>query len=106
MFLLTLASCALRGSDANVITGMVQDCYADRKKEKTIEKEAAIVIKWQEFYLLSSDDGTQKWQPCEVPASFRKQGLKVYFSGDEMSVFPGERRAATPLHLSAIELRN
>ena len=81
-----------------------QDCFADRAVEEVITNIDAVVAKWQATWILTSTDKNHRWQPCELPEIYCKEGLRVKISGEVMRIFPGERRAASPMQLKMIEL--
>lgn len=83
-----------------------QDCYADRAIEEELNNVEGMVVLWQDIWILESLDKNQRWQPCELPKACQMQGLKVFFTGEVMRIFPGERRVATPLQLKSIHIPN
>jgi hypothetical protein len=101
-FFISLILSALISSCQKPVGVLDQTCYKDRKVEETVQGRVAIVALWNDIYLLTSEDGTEKWQPCDLPPDFKVEKIKVVFSGDVMSIFPGERRVASPLHLKSI----
>ena len=100
LMILTLS--ALMSSCQKPASVLNQSCYKDRKVQETVNGKIAIISLWNDIYLLTSVDGTERWQPCDLPSDLKIEKLKVVFSGDVMSIFPGERRRATPLHLISI----
>lgn len=100
--LMTLTLSALMSSCQKPAGVLDQTCYKDRKVVETVQEKVAFVALWNDIYLLTSEEGTEKWQPCDLPADFKVEKMKVVFSGDVMSIFPGERRVASPLHLKSI----
>ncbi|MEO1763697.1 MAG: hypothetical protein AAFR83_17415, partial [Cyanobacteria bacterium J06629_18] len=41
-----------------------------------------------------------RFAPCNLPDEFKKEGLKIRFSGDVKEIYPNERWAATLFKLS------
>lgn len=80
-----------------------QNCFQDRKVIDKLNDQKGIIQKWEDIWLIVSEDGTQKWQPCEIPALFQMEKTVVVFAADVMHIYPGERRVATPIHLRAIK---
>ncbi len=80
-----------------------QNCYQDRKVMDKLNDQKGIIQKWEELWLIVSEDGTQKWQPCELPREFQMEKTMVVFSADVMQIYPAERRVASPIHLRAIK---
>ncbi len=81
-----------------------QDCFADRAVEEVLTGMEAEVAKWQDIWILTSPDKNHRWQPCELPGIYYKEGIRVKFTGEVMRIFPGERRVASPLQLKMMEL--
>ncbi|MBK8700153.1 MAG: hypothetical protein IPN29_11735 [Saprospiraceae bacterium] len=80
---------------------MKQECYKNRVVErKVIDIPGEIQFMLDKYFIYG--DGNQRYEPCEVPLSFKKAGLKVIFSGEIMTINPEERRAGIPIQLSAI----
>lgn len=102
IFLMIMILSTMMSSCQKPVSVLDQTCYKERKVQETIKDKIAFVTLWNDIYLLSSEDGTEKWQPCDLPSAFRVERLKVIFSGDVMSIYPGERRVASPLHLITI----
>lgn len=104
LFLLVLVSCSRSVKKENQAIVLTQDCYADRAVEEQVTNTLGITLKWQDIWLLESEDKNYRWQPCDLPSQLQKDGLKVVFSGEIMRIFPGERRVATPIQLKLINL--
>ena len=55
------------------------------------------------FVIIPDDDNTQRWHPSNLPAAFRKDGLRVRFSGRIGEIPENARRVGTPLELTGID---
>ncbi|MBK7007476.1 MAG: hypothetical protein IPH94_06910 [Saprospiraceae bacterium] len=97
-------SCSRSVKKATNEMELSQDCFADRAVEEVLTGIEADVVKWQDIWLLTSADHNHRWQPCELPEIYCKEGTKVRFTGEVMRIFPGERRVASPLQLNMIVL--
>lgn len=82
-----------------------EDCYYPRKTIRTLTDEAGAILRVDDRYLIDADS-KGRYLPCEMPAEYRQEGLRVTFSGDKLEIFPNERLMGTPLRLQSIELEN
>ncbi len=89
-------------TNAAMTTLNSDDCYKDRKTEKSIDNiEGSIMIIGGEYYL--NCEGYKRYQPCNLPEKFKKEGAVVKFNGDVKEIFAHERRAGTPLVLTMVK---
>jgi len=79
---------------------MTEPCYEDREVTKEVTDEKATITKILDYYMFTTE--SRRWQPCDVPTEFQKEGLKVIVSGQVMNIFPNERRAGTPFRTTAL----
>ena len=57
------------------------------------------------FTIVPDNEPSNRYLPDELPLEFRRNGLKVLFSGKVGKVDPNVRMVATPLELHHIEER-
>jgi len=86
-------------------TAEADDCYYPRKTIVTMTDSEGLIALVAETYIITNTDGTARYQPCKLPASFCKEGMSVQFSGDKLEINPGERRFAAPFRLRHIKQR-
>lgn len=79
------------------------DCYPNRTAEYTFTNQEATIIKVTDRYLLSTQE-SKRFLPCDIPAQYQTEGIKVLFSGQRLSTFPNERVIGTPLLLTELSL--
>ncbi|MBT8448104.1 MAG: hypothetical protein KJO69_00330 [Gammaproteobacteria bacterium] len=74
-------------------------CYEARKTLLTFDEAPGVIARIGDFYIITMNDGQKRLQPCKMPADFKREGLTVIFSGEQVEINPGERRFAMPLRL-------
>lgn len=79
----------------------LEDCFHPRKTIRTIVNEEGKMLKVTGVYVIVSNI-KGRYQACEIPEEFQKEGMEVTFSGDKLEIYPNERRIATPLRLTNI----
>ena len=55
------------------------------------------------YVIVPDDDDTQRFFPSNLPEEFRKNGLRVLFSGKRGEIPANVRMVGTPLELTKIE---
>lgn len=83
-----------------------EDCHGKRQVSQTLEEVDASILKVGEKYVISTDGGNNRYNPCELPDKFKKDGILVRFSGEVLEIFPNERLIATPFRLKNIVERD
>lgn len=79
-----------------------QDCYPHRKVILSFDNEPGVISKVGEYYIISDRSGKRRYQPCSFPEPFKKEGMEIRFSGEQVEINPGERRYAMPLRLFSL----
>ncbi|MEL6459061.1 MAG: hypothetical protein AAFQ91_12505 [Cyanobacteria bacterium J06621_15] len=75
--------------------------FDSRKTVDTVEKQIGTVRRIHDkLYIIISEDNRSRFAPCNLPDEFKKEGLKIRFSGDVKEIYPNERWAATLFKLS------
>lgn len=88
------------------LDGLKEDCHGKRQVSQTLEEVDASILKVGEKYVISTDGGNNRYNPCELPDKFKKDGILVRFSGEVLEIFPNERLIATPFRLKNIVERD
>ena len=83
-----------------------EDCHGKRSVTQTLEEANGSIIKVAGMYVISMNEGTDRYQPCELPKKYNQECILVRFSGEVLEIFPNERRAATPFRLKFIAERD
>jgi len=84
----------------------IEDCHGKRMVGQTLEGVNGEILKVAGNFVISTDNGNSRYNPCELPAKLKKEGMPVRFSGDVLEIFPGERLFATPFRLRNIVERD
>ena len=92
--------------DAPQIGELEEDCHGKRRVSQTIEEVDASILKVADRYVISTDGGNSRYNPCDLPGKLKKDGILVRFSGEVLEIFPGERLIATPFRLKNIVERD
>jgi len=79
-----------------------EDCYYPRKTIISVTDAVGKIAFVADTYLITNQDGTKRYQPCELPTRFSVEGMAVQYSGDKLEINPGERRIASPFRLQNI----
>lgn len=85
--------------NAPVIEEPEEDCHGKRNVSQTLEEVDASILKIGDKYVISTNNGNQRYNPCELPEKLKMEGILVRFSGEVLEIFPGERLMATPFRL-------
>ena len=83
-----------------------EDCHGKRSVTQTLEEANGSIMKVTGMYVISMNDGNDRYQPCDLPKKYNQEGILVRFSGEVLEIFPNERRAATPFRLKFIAERD
>ena len=84
-------------------TPKAEDCHYPRKTIYTMENENGNIAFIANTYVIVTAE-EKRYQPCELPTNYQKEGLSVSFTGDKLEVMAHERRFATPLRLHSISI--
>jgi hypothetical protein len=99
MTLLLAGSVHLVSAGDNAIT-----TERDAKSVKDAKGTVHRLSPTSRFYVIvPDDDESQRFYPSNLPASFRKDGLRVRFSGTIGEIPANVRMVGTPLELTGIE---
>jgi hypothetical protein len=75
--------------------------FDSRKTVDTVKNQVGTVRRIHDkLYIIVTENGRGRFAPCNFPNEFKKDGLKIQFSGDIKEVYPNERWAATLFKLS------
>lgn len=81
---------------------MEEDCHGKRMVTQTLEEVEASILKVGDKYVISTNNGNNRYNPCDLPKKLMVGGMLVRFSGDVLEIRPGERLIATPFRLKNI----
>lgn len=81
------------------------DCYPHRRTIQEFQELDAKIVLMGPHFIITTEDGKRRYQPCQLPEEFQEDGLEVIFSGIQVEILPGERRMARPLRLIDIKKR-
>lgn len=99
---MTIAGCAKQPKAQKNNIDLIQDCYKERKMEMALTDVSAKLEIFGDDFLIATEDA--RYVPCELPISFRKNGINILFSGEVKEVYPQERWAGLPIQLTKIRL--
>jgi len=75
--------------------------FDSRKTVDTVEKQVGTVRRIHDkLYIIISEDNRSRFAPCNLPNKFKKEGLKIIYSGEVKEIYPNERWAATLFKLT------
>lgn len=75
--------------------------FDNRKTVETVENKVGTVRRIHDkLYIIISEDNRSRFAPCNLPDEFKKDGLRIVFSGDVKEIYPNERWAATLFKLT------
>jgi hypothetical protein len=75
--------------------------FDSRKTVATVESKVGRIQRIHEkLYIIVSEDGRGRFAPCNLSEEFKKDGLRIVFSGDVKEIYPNERWAATLFKLT------
>ncbi|MBV6625952.1 MAG: hypothetical protein KI793_23975 [Rivularia sp. (in: Bacteria)] len=75
--------------------------FDDRKTVGTVKNKVGTVRRIHDkLYIIISEDNRSRFAPCNLPDEFKREGLKIRFSGDIKEIYPNERWAATLFKLT------
>jgi len=83
-----------------------QDCHGKRMVTGTLEEVEGKMLKVADTFVITTDGGTSRYNPCTLPDRLKKDGVLVRFTGEILEIFPGERLMATPFRLENIVERD
>jgi len=83
---------------------ITNDCFPEREIVKTLElQKGAIKEVVKGIFAIVPEEGSGRYQACNMDTDLCVEGLKVKFCGIEKATLPNERRAASPFVLGHIE---
>jgi hypothetical protein len=108
LFTSSLISCSLgiaKGKDG--LPGLrLADCHSDRKTVGQLKSvHAKITSEGAEWTLVPIDDDSQRYGACNMVDFEFEEGQEVVFSANIKEILPNERWAATPIVLTAFDLK-
>ena len=94
----------LKLSQFRIIKNILECWFDDRKTVKIMKNRVGII---KDGSILTEDNLTNfesRLSLCSLPEEFRKDGLKIIFSGEIKEIYPNERWAATPFKITDFEV--
>jgi hypothetical protein len=79
------------------------DCLPERKSIDTLSNQSGSILVVADHFIILSQSGESRFLPCNLPESYKKEGLKVKYTLVEKEIFPNERHIASPCYLTKIE---
>lgn len=79
-----------------------EDCHGKRMVTQTLEEVEGTIEKVANRYVITTENGNNRYNPCELPKKLHVGGMLVRFSGEVLEIMPGERLFATPFRLKNI----
>ncbi len=103
---LFLSSCSVKKTSAQktIIPLSDNSCFDDRATTATLSSERGVMLQLNTDLWIITTVGGSRYQLCETPNSLKINELHIIFSGEEKAIKPTERRVATPLKVTAIEV--
>ena len=83
-----------------------EDCHGKRMVTQTLEEVDGSILEVAGQFVITTDNGTNRYNPCDLAGKFEKNGVLVRFSGEVLEIKPGERLIATPFRLQNIVERD
>jgi len=83
-----------------------EDCHGKRVITQSLEEVEASILKIGDKYVISTNNGNSRYNPCDLPTKLKQDGMLVRFSGEVLEIFPNERLMATPFRLRNIVERD
>ena len=66
------------------------DCLSERKSQETLTNQQGSIIKVAEQYVILSQDGNSRYLACNLPETYKKEGLIIKYTLIEKEIFPNE----------------
>ncbi|MEM9548192.1 MAG: hypothetical protein AAGA77_19580 [Bacteroidota bacterium] len=79
-----------------------EDCHGKRNIVQNLEEVEGSIMNVANRFVIVTNNGTSRYNPCKLPDKLKKEGMPIRFSGDVLEILPGERLAATPFRLRNI----
>lgn len=92
--------------NAPEIGELEEDCHGKRRVSQNLDAVEGSILKVADRFVISTDNGNNRYNPCELPNKLKKDGILVRFSGEVLQIMPGERLIATPFRLKTIVERD
>lgn len=92
--------------NAPEIGDLEEDCHGKRMVGQTLEGVEGSILNVAGRFVISTENGNNRFNPCELPKKLKVDGMPVRFSGEVLEIFPGERLIATPFRLKNIAERD
>jgi len=80
----------------------VSDSLPERKNIDTLSDQSGSILMVGEHFVILSQNGESRYLACNLPETYKKEGLKVKYTLIEKEIFPNERHVATPCYLTKI----
>lgn len=83
-----------------------EDCHGKRMVAGTLEEVEGSILKVGSTFVISTDNGNNRYNPCALPEKLKSEGMLVRFTGEVLEILPSERLIATPFRLKNIVERD
>ncbi len=101
LLFLNIVGCSLKGIIGH--DGLAtSDCLPERKNLETLSDQTGSIALVSDQYILLSQDKNQRYLACNLPESYKKEGLNIQFSLVIKEILPHERHIATPAVLKEV----
>lgn len=102
LIFLNILGCSFKGKMGH--DGLAtSDCLPERKNLETLSDQTGSIALVADQYILLAPDKNQRYLACNLPDSYKKEGLKIKFSVVIKEIYPNERHIATPAVLKEIK---
>ena len=89
------------GLIGNKIKNTSKCAFDSRKTVETVENQVGRIQRIHDkLYIIVTEDNRGRFAPCNFPNKFKKDGLRIVFSGEIKEIYPNERWAATLFKLT------
>jgi len=100
-FVFVMSGCTLLGKSGH--DGLSNgDCLPERKSLDTLSGQSGSILEVAGHFVILSQDGEDRYLACNLPETYKKEGLKVQYTLITKEIYPNERHVATPCYLKAI----
>jgi len=79
------------------------DCLPERNNQDTLSGQSGSIIKVADQFVLLSKDENSRYLACNLPETYKNEGLEVTYSLITKEIQPNERLIATPAYLTEIK---
>ncbi len=102
-FVVTIVSCKTSVDKPVVESLSISDCYAERKNEDILTSQSGSIIKVADQFVILAQDKYSRYMCCNLPDSYKKEGVMINYSLIVKEIYPNERLIASPAYLMDIK---